>query len=61
MIEDDIKEELIGQIVDGIIAQMTFEDMRQNVWNTLYEDLIWQDWQDIVMLAEEYCPEALER
>lgn len=61
MIEDDIKEELIGQIVDGIIAQMTFEDMRQNVWNTLYEDLIWQEWPDIVMLAEEYCPEALER
>jgi hypothetical protein len=61
MIEDDIKEELIGQIVDGMIAQMTFEDMRQNVWNTLYEDLIWQEWSDIVMLAEEYCPEALER
>ena len=61
MIEEDIKEEIIGQIVDGMIAQMTFEDLRQHVWNVLYEDIVWQEWADVVMLAEEYCPEALER
>jgi len=40
---------------------MTFEEMRLQVWNALYEDIIWQHWADIVMLAEEYAPEALER
>ena len=61
MIQEEIREELIGQIVEGMIAQMTFEEMRMQVWNSLYEDIVWQHWADIVMLAEEYCPEALER
>jgi hypothetical protein len=44
-----------------MIAEMTLEQMRNKVWDMLYEDLVWQDWTDIWMLAEDYAPETLER
>ena len=59
-IEED-REEIVGAIVEGMIAEMTFENMRQTVWDLLYEDLIWQEGADIMMQAEEYAPEVLER
>jgi hypothetical protein len=59
-VEED-REEVVGEIVDGIIAQMTLENMRQIVWDTLYEDLIWQGWSDLWMNAEDYAPDLLER
>jgi hypothetical protein len=27
----------------------------------LYDDLIWQEWPDLWMYAEDYAPELLER
>lgn len=57
---EECRDELVEAIVEGIICQMTLEDMRQHVWNVLYEDIVWQEWPDLVLLAEEYCPEMLE-
>ena len=54
------RDDLVVEIVDGIIAQMSLEDLRQNVWDSLYEEIVWQEWPDLVLLAEEYCPEFLE-
>ena len=54
------RDDLVVEIVDGIIAQMSLEDMRQMCWNVTYDDVIWQEWPDLLMLAEEYCPEFLE-
>jgi len=59
-IEED-REEIVEAIIEGMIAEMTLEQMRNKVWDMLYEDLVWQDWTDIWMLAEDYAPETLER
>jgi hypothetical protein len=59
LFEED-REELVSAIVDGMVAEMTFEQMRSRVWDMLYEDLIWQQWGDLRMHAEEYAPEMLE-
>jgi hypothetical protein len=56
---EECRDELVEAIVDGIIAQMTFEDMRQMCWDVVYEDVVWLPVDDLVMMAEEYCPEFL--
>jgi hypothetical protein len=53
------REEIVGAVIEGMIAQMTFEEMRGKIWDMLYDDLIWQEWADLVMLAEEFVPGLL--
>jgi hypothetical protein len=53
--EED-REEIVETIIEGMIAEMTLEQMRNKIWDMLYDDLIWQEWPDIWMLAEEYAP-----
>ena len=57
--EED-REEVVEAIIEGMIAEMTLEQMRNKIWDMLYDDLIWQDWSDLVMHAEEYAPEVLD-
>ena len=57
---EDSREEVVAAIIDGMIAQMTFEEMRMRVWDMLYEDLVWQEWPDLLMHAEEFAPEVLD-
>jgi hypothetical protein len=57
---DEDREEVVGAIIEGMIAEMTLEQMRNKVWDMLYDDLIWQDWPDLIMHAEEFAPEILE-
>jgi hypothetical protein len=59
-IEED-REEFVSAIIDGIIANMTYEEMRNFVWDKFYDDLIWQEWADLWMCAEEYAPELIEK
>jgi hypothetical protein len=59
-VEED-REEVVSTIVDGMISELTFEQMRQFVWDVLYEDLIWQEWPDLWMHAEDYAPELIEK
>jgi len=59
--EPEIVEEIIGETVEGMIREMSLEKMRQIVWDMLYEDLISQKWSDLVMQAEEFAPESLEK
>ena len=57
---DEARVEIVEVIVDGMISRMTLEEMRKMVWDVIYEDLIWQEWPDLLMHAEEYAPEWLE-
>jgi hypothetical protein len=50
---------LICAVVDGMVSRMTLEEMRAVVWDMHYEDIAWQEWGDILMLADEYAPEML--
>lgn len=56
--EED-RPEFAERIADGMIAEMTLEDMRQACWDTLYEELLEDEWVDLLMHAEEYAPELL--
>ena len=57
-IEED-REELICAIVESMVSRMTLEEMRAVVWDMHYEDIVWQQPSDILMLADEYAPEML--
>jgi hypothetical protein len=57
---DEDREEFAEKLTDAMISQMTFEDMRRCVWDTLYEDLVYQEWPDLLMQAGTYAPELLE-
>jgi|LauGreDrversion4_2_1035121.scaffolds.fasta_scaffold00320_51 hypothetical protein len=59
-VEED-RENLVSEIVDGMISEMTLEQLRQSVWDRLYEDLVWQDWSDLWMHAEQYAPDLVEQ
>ena len=54
------KHDFVERIVDEMIAEMTYDNMRQLVWDTFYDDLISQDWIDLMMYAERYAPDLLE-
>ena len=59
-IEED-REEVVSAIVDGLVSQLTLEQLRQIVWDLHYEQTIWQDWTDLWDLAEDYAPELLDQ
>ena len=57
---DEVREELMGAITDGMISEMTFEDLRTFVWNCLYDDLLSvSDWE-LEEYAKQYAVDWLE-
>ena len=48
-------------IVDGMVSEYTLEQLRQYVWDSLYEEVWYQPWPDLWMYAEKYAPELVER
>jgi hypothetical protein len=59
-LEDEEKTEIVEAIVEGIVSEMTLEQMRQYVWDSLYDELIFQDWAEIWSHAERYAPELVD-
>lgn len=59
-IEED-RGEIVEIITDNIVSNMTLEEMRQQVWDMFYDDIVHQDWGTIWDYAETYAPELLER
>ena len=57
-VEED-RAEIVERIVDGMVAEMTYESIRQCTWDLLYDDLLHQEWVDIWMYAEKYAPDLL--
>lgn len=58
-IEED-RDEIVSAIIDNMVSEMTLEQMRQYVWDSLFDDLVHQEWPDIWMQAEQYASELLE-
>lgn len=57
---DETRDDLRGAIVDGILSEMSFEQMRQYVWDSLYDDLLNQaDWE-LEILGGTYAPDWLD-
>jgi len=57
-VEED-RAEIVERIVDGMVAEMTYESIRQCTWDLLYDDLLHQEWVDLWMHAEKYAPDLL--
>ena len=58
-VEED-RPEIVERIVDGMISEYTLEQLRQYVWDSLYDQIIFQEWSDLWMYAERYAPELTE-
>ena len=56
--EED-RPEFVERIVDGMVAQLTLEEMRQACWDLLYDELLTNDWTDLFLHAEGYAPDLL--
>lgn len=59
-VEED-RDEFVDSIVDGIVSTMTLEEMRNKVWDHLRDEIVFNEWPDLFMLAEEYAPDLLEK
>jgi hypothetical protein len=59
-VEED-RPEIVERIVDGMVAEMAYDSIKQCVWDLLYEDLLCQEWPDLWMHAEKYAPELIEQ
>ena len=57
-VEED-RAEIVERIVDGMVAEMTYESIKHCVGDLLYEDLLYQEGVDLWMHAEKYAPDLL--
>jgi hypothetical protein len=58
-VEED-RPEIVERIVDGMVSEYTLEQLRQYVWDSLYDQIIFQEWVDLWVYAERYAPELME-
>ena len=58
---DEDRAEVAEAIVDGMVSEYTLEQLRQYVWDSLYDQMIAQEWVDLWQYAERYAPESVER
>lgn len=58
---DEDRPEIVEQIVDGMVSEYTLEQLRQYVWDSLYDQLLFQNWDDLWGYAERYAPEVTDR
>jgi len=58
---DEERPEVVEAIVEGMVAEYTLEQMRQYLWDSLYDQLIFQEWPDLWAYAEKYAPELVEK
>ncbi len=58
-VEED-RPEIVERIVDGMVGEYTLEQLRQYVWDSLYDQIIFQEWPDLWAYAERYAPELTE-
>jgi hypothetical protein len=54
---DEDREDVAECIVDGIITNMTLEEMRTMCWDMLYSEVIDYPWSELWDRAEVYAPE----
>jgi hypothetical protein len=58
-VEED-RPEVVEAIVSGMMLSFSQKDLRRMVWDMLYDDLIFQDWSELFMHAEQYAPALLD-
>ena len=48
------KEEYVEKLCDVIVDRMDRKDLEKVVWDQIYDEMIFQEWVDLLMTAEEY-------
>jgi hypothetical protein len=48
------KEEYVEKLCDAIVDSMDRKDLEKVVWDQIYDEMIFQEWVDLLMTAEEY-------
>ena len=54
-VEQD-KDDIVTSLVDGIVSQMSEDEMRTLVWNAMFDELIMDDYVSLYQWAEEVDP-----
>ena len=57
-VEQD-KDDIVASLVDGIVSRMSEDEMRTLVWNTMFDDLIMDDYISLYQWAEEVDPKQI--
>ena len=54
MIDTDEKEKYVEKLCDAIVNSMDRDNLEQVVWDKIYDELIFQEWVDLLMMGEDY-------
>jgi hypothetical protein len=54
MIDTDEKEKYVEKLCDAIVNNMDRDKLEQVVWDKIYDELIFQEWVDLLMMGEDY-------
>jgi hypothetical protein len=57
---DEQREDVIYDVVEGMIAEMTLEQLRQQCWDRYYEELICMEDFTLEELMSRYAPHRLD-
>jgi hypothetical protein len=58
-VEED-RHVIAERLTDAMMRDMTVEDLRRVVWDTFYDDLVHQDWEELFAFAEDFDTELLK-
>ena len=48
------KEEYVEKLCDVIVDRMDRKDLERVVWDQIYDEMISQEWVDLLMMGEDY-------
>jgi hypothetical protein len=48
------KEEYVEKLCDTIVDSMDRKDLERVVWDQIYDEMISQEWVDLLMMGEDY-------
>jgi hypothetical protein len=51
---DEQREEFLGRLCDTIVDGMPLNELKVVVWDQIYDEMISQEWVDLLMMGEDY-------
>jgi hypothetical protein len=54
MMYDETKHDFVAELVDCIVGEMDSGGLRQDVWDSWYDKLIFAEWEELEEYAEEF-------
>ncbi len=54
------KEIIAEKISDEVVRSMGRKQLELVAWDVTYKEMLDKNWEDLYMMAEDFCPELLE-